>query len=74
MFEPVLERSRADARISAGGERLIVHRYAEVARLTIGDHLPRVAPGLERGPMHRVTLDRIDVRSVRAAAAEPAAW
>jgi hypothetical protein len=38
-IEPVLERSRADARISAGGERLIVYYQAVVARINICDHL-----------------------------------
>ena len=37
--EPVVEKSRADAWISAGGERLIVYYQAEVTRINIGDHL-----------------------------------
>jgi hypothetical protein len=37
--EPVLEMRRADARISAGGERLIVYYQAVVARINICDHL-----------------------------------
>ena len=41
-IEPVLERSRADARIRAGGERLIVDDQAVVERINICDHLARI--------------------------------
>ena len=37
--EPVLKTCRADARVAAGGERLIVHTYAEVACVGICDNL-----------------------------------
>jgi hypothetical protein len=37
--EPVLETRRAHARISAGGERLIIYYQAVVARINIGNHL-----------------------------------
>ena len=40
--EPVLEARRADARVVAGGEGLIVQLRAEVARVDICDHLAGV--------------------------------
>jgi hypothetical protein len=39
MLEPVLERNSADARISAGGERLIVDYQAIVAGINVCDDL-----------------------------------
>src|SRR2546428_5352343 len=41
--EPVLETRRAEARVIAGGEALIVHRCAEVERVDVCGHLPRVS-------------------------------
>ena len=49
--EPIFKADRAEARIVAGGEGLIVHLRAEVAGMDVGDHLarvlvcPQVAPG-----------------------------
>src|SRR5262245_35971187 len=40
--EPVLETRRADARVIAGGEALIVQLCAEVARVDVCGHLPRI--------------------------------
>src|SRR5262245_33489984 len=42
--KPVRETCRAEARVSAWGEALIVHRGAGVERLGIGDEFPCV-PG-----------------------------
>src|SRR5213075_567853 len=41
--EPALETRRADARVCAGGEALIVQLYAEVECLGVCGHLPRVS-------------------------------
>ena len=42
--EPIFfEMHWAEAGIISRDEALIVHLYAEVARLSVGDHLPRVA-------------------------------
>src|SRR5205823_10335612 len=59
--EPVLETRRAEARVIAGGEALIVHRDAEVERLGIGDYRPYV-PGCVQELPHEVVLSE----SVRA--------
>src|SRR5215813_1627526 len=40
--EPVLEARRADTRVIAGGEALIVQLCAEVARVDVCGHLPRI--------------------------------
>src|SRR5436190_23718777 len=53
--EPVLETRRAEARVVARGEALIVHRDAEVERLGIGDYRPCV-PGRVQGLPHEVVL------------------
>src|SRR5436189_519117 len=53
--EPVLETRRAEARVIAGGEALIVHRDAEVERLGIGDYRPYV-PGCVQELPHEVVL------------------
>ena len=42
-FEPVVVMRRAQARIRAGDETLIVHLCAEIARVDVGDHFPRVS-------------------------------
>ena len=42
-LEPVFVMRWAEAGIISGNEALIVHRYAEVASIVVGDHLPRVA-------------------------------
>lgn len=41
--EPVLKTRRADARVIARGEALIVQLYAEVERMDVCDHLARVS-------------------------------
>src|SRR5262245_1813454 len=41
--EPVLKTRRADARVIARGEALIVQLYAEVERVDVCDHLPRIS-------------------------------
>src|SRR5713101_8133493 len=53
--EPVLETCRAEARVIAWGEALIVHLNAEVERLGIGDYRPRV-PGCVQELPHEVVL------------------
>jgi hypothetical protein len=42
LAEPVLEADCADARVIAGGQRLIVQLRAEVARVNVCDHLASV--------------------------------
>ncbi len=41
--EPVLKTCRADARVIARGEALIVQLYAEVERKNVCGHLPRIS-------------------------------
>ena len=41
-IEPILKARRAEARVVAGGEALIVHLCAEVACVGVGDHLARI--------------------------------
>src|SRR5882724_6514895 len=53
--EPVLEACRAEAWVIAGSEALIVHLYAEVERLGIGDYRPCVLSCLQELP-HEVVL------------------
>ena len=53
--EPVLETCRAEARVIAWGEALIVHRDAVVERLGIGDYRPCV-PGCVQELPHEVVL------------------
>src|ERR1700694_4250036 len=53
--EPVLETRRADARVVAWGEALIVHRDAVVERLGIGDYRSCV-PGCVQELPHEVIL------------------
>src|SRR5215471_7014795 len=48
--EPVLETRRADARVIAGGEALIVQLCAEVARVDVCGHLPRVFGCAQESP------------------------
>src|SRR5206468_8915962 len=53
--EPVLETCRAEVRVIAWGEALIVHRNAVVERLGIGDYRPCV-PGCVQELSHEVVL------------------
>ena len=53
--EPVLEACRADARVIAGNEALIVHRDAGAERLGIGDYRPCV-PGCGQELPHELVL------------------
>src|SRR5436189_1191721 len=53
--EPVLETCRAEARMIAWGEALIVHRNAVVERLGIGDYRACV-PGRGQESPHEVVL------------------
>ena len=71
--EPVLETRRADARVIAGGEALIVHLYAEVACVGVCGHLPCVSVALKnrrtsssrRYPFGTRHLDRAVQRLLR---------
>ena len=45
--KPVLEAGRGDARVAAGGERVVVELCAEVARVDVGRHRARVVIGPE---------------------------
>ena len=48
--EPVLEADRAQARVLAGGQRLIVEHSAEVARVHVRHDLARVLSGPQEAP------------------------
>src|SRR5512142_2629847 len=56
--EPVLETCRAEARVIAWCEALIVHRNAEVERLGIGDYRPCVPGRVQELPHEVVLTDR----------------
>src|SRR4029453_1865381 len=56
--EPVLETCRADARVIAGSEALIVHSDAVVERLGIGDYRPGVPGCVQELPHEFVLTDR----------------
>src|SRR6516165_10590628 len=55
VFEPVLETCRAEARVWAWGEALVVHLEAVVERVGIGGYLPRV-PGCVQELTHEFVL------------------
>ena len=55
MAKPVLETCRAEARVIAWSEALIVHSDAVVERLGIGDYRPCV-PGCVQELPHEVIL------------------
>ncbi|MNE76163.1 hypothetical protein D3C80_1723850 [compost metagenome] len=50
MRQPVLEADRTQARVAAGGQRLVVEHIAEVARVYIRHHLAGVVGGAEQTP------------------------
>src|SRR5205085_9968572 len=53
--EPVRETRRTQARVIAGHEALVVHCYAEIERLGIGDYCPCV-PGCVQELPHEFVL------------------
>src|SRR6266496_2837113 len=56
--EPLLERRRAEARVSAGGEALIVQLCAEVLGVDVRGHLPWVSRCAQETPGEFIHSDR----------------
>src|SRR5436190_23295579 len=67
VLEPVLETCRAEARLIAWCEALIVHRNAVVERLGIGDHRPCVPGRVQESPHEVVLTDRLGTGQVERA-------
>src|SRR5437870_4385558 len=62
--EPVLETSRADARVIAGGEALIVQLYAEVKCVDVCGHLPCVSVCTQESSYEFVETYRFGTRQL----------
>src|SRR3954469_12958232 len=62
--EPIVEPRRAEPRVSAGGQALIVQRDAVVERLGIGDDRPCVPGRLQESPYEVVLTDRFGAGQV----------
>src|SRR5213593_3525778 len=62
--EPVLETSRADARVIAGGEALIVQLCAEVKCVDVGGHLPCVSVCAQESSYEFVETYRFGTRQL----------
>src|SRR3954452_7035657 len=67
MAKPVVETCRAEARVRAWGEALIVHRDAVVERLGIGRYRPWVAGCIQELPHEVVLLDRLGTGQIERA-------
>jgi hypothetical protein len=62
--EPVLETRRADARVIAGGEALIVQLCAEVACVDVCGHRPCVSGGAQESSDEFVETYRFGTRQL----------